>query len=82
MGDVKIEVVLGEDEPAENSDSAVVTSVAKVLSFAEFKINKDQYLDYYYNNPEKAFCKNKIEPKLKKLMSMFAKRVDNSSLKL
>lgn len=56
--------------------------ITKVLSFAEFKINKEQYLDYYYNNPEKAFCKNKIEPKLKKLISMFAKRVDNSSLKL
>lgn len=56
--------------------------ITKVLSFAEFKINKEQYLDYYYNNPEKAFCKNQIEPKLKKLISMFAKRVDNSSLKL
>ena len=56
--------------------------ITKVLWFTEFKINKEQYLDYYYNNPEKAFCKNQIEPKLKKLISMFSKRVDNSSLKL
>ncbi len=56
--------------------------ITKALSFTEFKINKDQYQDYYFNNPEKDFCKNKIEPKLKKLMSMTAKRVENSSLKL
>ena len=56
--------------------------ITKVLSFAEFKINKDQYQDYYFNNPEKAFCKNKIEPKLKKLMATTAQRVENSSLKL
>jgi len=46
--------------------------ITKALYFTEFKINKDQYQDYYFNNPEKAFCKIKIEPKLKKLMSMTA----------
>ena len=79
-----------DNEQNDKAQQAIITLqkyfedmiITKVLSFAEFKINKDQYLDYYYNNPEKAFCKNKIEPKLKKLISMFAKRVDNSSLKL
>ena len=54
--------------------------ITKVLDFDTFESNKEEYLDYYYNNPEKAFCKNQINPKLKKIMSMFAKRVDHSKL--
>lgn len=56
--------------------------ITKVLTFEIFKINKEEYLDYYYKNTEKAFCKNQIDPKLKKLLSMFASKVDNSKLKL
>lgn len=56
--------------------------ITTVLTFDTFKINKEEYLDYYYKNPEKTFCKNKIDPKLKKLMSMFSSKVDSSKLKL
>jgi len=56
--------------------------ITKVLTFETFKINKEKYLDYYYKNPEKPFCKNQIDPKLKKLKSLFAKIVDSRKLKL
>ncbi len=56
--------------------------ITKVLTFETFKINKEKYLDYYYKNPEKAFCKTRIEPKLKKLKSLFANKGHSSKLKL
>jgi len=56
--------------------------ITRVLSFLEFKINKEKYLDYYYRNPEKAFCKNQIDPKLKKLIGKFSSKVDRQKLKL
>jgi len=56
--------------------------ITEVLTFQSFKINKEEYLDYYYKNPEKAFCKNRIDPKLKKLLSLFSNRVDKNKLKL
>ncbi len=56
--------------------------ITKVLTFDLFKINKEEYLDYYYKNPERAFCKNQIDPKLKKLISLFSNNVDTDKLKL
>jgi len=56
--------------------------ITKVLTFQAFKINKEEYLDYYFKNPEKAFCKTQINPKLKKLIALFASNVDSCKLKL
>ena len=56
--------------------------ITEVLLYASFKINKEEYLDYYYRNPERAFCKNQITPKLKKLIAKFYKKVDQRKLKL
>jgi peptide-methionine (S)-S-oxide reductase len=47
--------------------------VTKVYPFGEFKLNKDKYLNYYKNNPEKPFCKTYIEPKLKLLFERYSK---------
>lgn len=56
--------------------------ITQVLLFNDFKLNKEEYLDYYYKNPNKAFCKNQIDPKLKKLISRFSEKVDHNKLKL
>lgn len=56
--------------------------ITDALTFDSFKINKQEYLDYYYKNPEKAFCKNQINPKLRKLISEFRDKVDKEKLKL
>ena len=45
--------------------------ITQVLHFDTFKLNKENYLNYYRNNPEKPFCRNVIDPKLDLLRSEF-----------
>ena len=45
--------------------------VTQVYPFGEFKLNDEQYLDYYKSNPEKPFCQVRIEPKLKVLLESY-----------
>jgi len=56
--------------------------ITQVLYFQDFRINQETYLDYYFKNPEKAFCKNQIDPKLRKLISRFRDKVNDHKLKL
>ena len=53
-------------------DQLIITSV---LPFAEFKLNRQEDLNYYYSNPEKPFCKTYIDPKLKLLMKRFGREI-------
>jgi len=50
--------------------------ITKVLPFGSFRANSDQYLNYYYSNPEKPFCKVHIDPKLKILLNHFSVHMD------
>jgi peptide-methionine (S)-S-oxide reductase len=34
--------------------------ITKVIPFKTFKLNDQQYLDYYYRNPEKRFAKRSL----------------------
>lgn len=47
--------------------------ITKVLAFVEFKENKEDYVDYYEKNPDKAFCQRYITPKLLKLKAGYPK---------
>ncbi len=49
--------------------------ITKVLPFGSFKLNEENYLDYYYKDPGKPFCRNIVNPKLKVLLAMFAEQV-------
>lgn len=49
--------------------------ITQVLDFGVFKLNKEQYLDYYYSNPDKPFCQSFIEPKLRILFKQFSNSV-------
>jgi len=51
--------------------------VTKVYPFGEFKLNVEQYLNYYKNNPEKPFCKVRIEPKLRVVLEEFSEYVES-----
>ncbi|RYZ27192.1 MAG: hypothetical protein EOP49_42560, partial [Sphingobacteriales bacterium] len=42
--------------------------VIEVVPFGSFKLNHPQYLNYYYADPEKPFCKNIVNPKLIQLL--------------
>lgn len=58
-------------------DEPIITAV---LHLIDFKRNKAEYLNYYYSNPEKPFCQNIVNPKLKVLMARFGEVVDREKL--
>ncbi len=41
------------------------TIITQVLPYVAFKLNIEDQLNYYHSNPEKPFCENYINPKLK-----------------
>ncbi len=49
------------------------TLITQVLPFVDFKLNQETFLNYYKKNPEKAFCKKWIDPKLKLIFSKYSK---------
>ena len=49
--------------------------ITEVERFQSFKLNEEKYLDYYYKNPQKPFCKNVIDPKLSELRRRFQRYV-------
>jgi peptide-methionine (S)-S-oxide reductase len=51
--------------------------VTKVYPFGSFKRNKECYLNYYRNNPQKPFCQARIEPKLQLLLEKFSNSIKN-----
>lgn len=60
-----------------NFESEIIT---EALMLKEFRLNKEEYLSYYYNDPTKAFCQNIINPKLRLLLDKFRGQVILSKL--
>ena len=54
--------------------------ITEVLPFVNFKLNQASFLDYYYSNPEKPFCENVINQKLRILLSKFPKQTNQTKL--
>ena len=54
--------------------------ITQVLSFKAFRPSADDFMNYYYSNPEKPFCKVYIQPKLRLLLQKFSKQVVKSKL--
>lgn len=54
--------------------------ITKVHPFSEFKPSKEEFKNYYYNNPNKPFCKTYITPKLQMLLSTFSKQINTEKL--
>ncbi|WP_121812290.1 peptide-methionine (S)-S-oxide reductase [Mucilaginibacter kameinonensis] len=50
--------------------------ITKALPFQTFKLNSENYLDYYYKDPSKPFCQNIVNPKLKALLIRFKNQID------
>jgi len=55
--------------------------VTEVLSFKEFKVNREDQLNYLYTRKNNAFCEAYIHPKLTLLLSKFSKNVNQKKLK-
>jgi hypothetical protein len=58
-------------------DKKVIT---RILPFTAFKVNKEELVNYFYNSPNKPFCKTYIHPKLKLLLTRFKNHVDSNKL--
>lgn len=58
-------------------DAPIIT---KVLKFESFKLNTPDYLNYYFSNPDKPFCKNVITPKLQILLEKFSSALDPNKI--
>ncbi len=50
--------------------------ITEALRYQDFKLNKEEQLNYYYSNPEKPFCKNIINPKLRLILNKFGHQFD------
>ena len=55
--------------------------ITKVLPFKDFRPSDKNFLNYYYSNPEKPFCKNYINPKLQFLLTRFSAVVDPEKIR-
>ena len=55
----------------ENQKEYITTALALI----NFKLNEEQFLDYYKRQPGAPFCRTYIDPKLKKLRERFGKVV-------
>ena len=49
--------------------------ITLLLPFVNFKLNTENYLQYYHSNPGKPFCKVYIKPKLDLLKVRFRKQL-------
>jgi peptide-methionine (S)-S-oxide reductase len=54
--------------------------ITQTLPFNTFKASREQIQNYYYNNPEKPFCKNFINPKLQWLLKQFSTYTDQDKI--
>lgn len=54
--------------------------ITKIIPYKDFRINRKDLLNYYYSNPEKPFCENIINPKLRRLMEHFSNKIDANKL--
>jgi peptide-methionine (S)-S-oxide reductase len=68
--------VIRELEASEAFDGPVVTEVEPLEAFYEAE---EAHHDYYRRNPERAYCRAVIEPKLAKLKRRFAGRLADAS---
>jgi peptide-methionine (S)-S-oxide reductase len=46
--------------------------ITQVLPFVAFKASREEITNYYYSNPQKPFCEQFINPKLKLLLQEFS----------
>lgn len=54
--------------------------ITEVLPFVDFKSSEKQFANYYFNDPQKPFCQNYIEPKIKLLLQRFSNHTDANKI--
>ncbi|WP_442591357.1 peptide-methionine (S)-S-oxide reductase [Pedobacter sp. AW31-3R] len=54
--------------------------ITEVLRLGSFKLNTPEYLNYYFADPDKPFCRNVVNPKLQQLLKDFSAVVNLDKL--
>lgn len=54
-------------------DAPIIT---EVLPFGDFKLNKEEQLNYYFSDPERPFCETYINSKLRLIREKFSQAAD------
>ncbi|MDN3548667.1 peptide-methionine (S)-S-oxide reductase [Mucilaginibacter aquaedulcis] len=54
--------------------------ITEVVMFGDFRINSQNYLNYYFKDPEKPFCENIVNPKLRELIARYGNLVDKEKV--
>ena len=54
--------------------------ITEVVQAYHFKGNEAQFLNYYFNDPQKPFCQTYIDPKIQLLIQQFGQVVDHEKL--
>ena len=54
--------------------------ITKVLRYCDFKINREESLDYYFNDPGRPFCETYINPKLRLIREQFSDVANHDKL--
>lgn len=54
--------------------------ITRVLPFCDFRINREESLNYYFSDPDRPFCQTYINPKLKMLLQQFAGNTNKTKL--
>lgn len=60
-----------------NFENEIIT---QTLEFKSFKPSTEEYQNYYQSNPNKPFCENYINPKLKFLLQKFSNKINKSKV--
>ena len=55
--------------------------ITEVSTFGDFKLNDEQFLEYYYQAPQRPFCQTYINPKLKILLNNFQPVTEEEKIK-
>lgn len=50
----------------------------RILGYVDFKLSAERYHNYYRNAPDRPFCKNYIDPKLKMLRSEYTDYIQSA----
>jgi peptide-methionine (S)-S-oxide reductase len=55
--------------------------LTEVVAFGSFQLNKPAYLNYYFTDPQKPFCRNIVNPKMLQLLKQFSLEAETEKLR-
>jgi peptide-methionine (S)-S-oxide reductase len=73
----QLPVINAINEYQQDFEAQIIT---EVVPFGQFRLNSENYLNYYFKHPEKPFCENIVNPKLRELIARYSHLVDKQKI--